>query len=240
MLLTELDRRTGVVMLSGDVHHAEIARTFACEEHLSFGRQKKSMEIRPIWDITSSSLTHSWGSMMCVTVPRSLGVPKFLIDLWANQCVHAVSSRISLFMERPHAVGPVVAVNNFGKIEIDWEKETVTVEIVFEQGPWGETPVMRHELPISYLKVNTIGEGLRNAVDGVDDAYKLARHHCDKDARFLEHGVWLNAGGCMAGATLAGLTGFAGLVLVVLFRKCCCCWRGKKKKEEKEENKKKS
>ena len=80
----------GVIFLSGDRHIAEISRIEL--EGLDY----------PIYDITSSSLTHSWRSF-----PGEVN---------------------------RHRVGEVFSENNFGLLEIDWERSVVNATIRDEKG----------------------------------------------------------------------------------------------------------
>ena len=80
----------GVIFLSGDRHIAEISRI-----------ELEGMDY-PLYDITSSSLTHSWTSF---------------------------SGEVNR-----HRIGEVFNQNNFGLLEIDWNKSVVNATIRDESG----------------------------------------------------------------------------------------------------------
>lgn len=85
-LVAETQAR-GVVFLSGDRHIAEISLLGERESPLDY----------PLYDITSSSLTHAWTSFP--------GEPN------------------------RHRVGKVFAENNFGLVEIDWDRRFLSAQI---------------------------------------------------------------------------------------------------------------
>ena len=80
----------GVIFLSGDRHIAEISRI-----------ELEGMDY-PLYDITSSSLTHSWSSF-----PGEVN---------------------------RHRIGEVFSENNFGFLEIDWNRSVVNATIRDESG----------------------------------------------------------------------------------------------------------
>jgi len=119
----------GVIFLSGDVHYAEIIRTDACAEkshkHLSLTgdyRNKNQTANAPEWvsegyypdgmyplyEYTSSSLTHSWGHM---ELPYRMSFK--ILDLVRPDefIVRDEETDVPLFY----------TYNNFGLIEIDWD-----------------------------------------------------------------------------------------------------------------------
>ncbi|TMW63417.1 hypothetical protein Poli38472_002358 [Pythium oligandrum] len=97
----------GVILLSGDVHFAEINQV-QCSEYRSI-----------ITEITSSGMTHSWGEAN-----------------WFDAFIFQAANLILPWPFRPHH-SSVYGHKNFGEIEFDWTASplpTATVQILGEDG----------------------------------------------------------------------------------------------------------
>lgn len=98
-----------VLLISGDVHYGEFLRHPAeCAD--------SSSSIADIYEMTSSGLTHSCGTASS----------PFLQPLQHAVCLNALNT----FMKTPqHVEESFVALKNWGGIEIDWDKQTVTLTL---------------------------------------------------------------------------------------------------------------
>ena len=88
LLTTASPIDAGVLILSGDVHHGEIALTYPCQTPIppsslerESEREKEGSEglMRPLLEVTASGMTHAWGDATILKYFGNFG--KWLVDL---------------------------------------------------------------------------------------------------------------------------------------------------------------
>eukprot|EP00941_MAST-03F_sp_MAST-3F-sp1_P004496 g4496.t1 len=102
----------GVILISGDRHVGGIYTLPKTSKDNPAGYS--------IWEVTSSALTHSLGSTGC---------PAFTDAIKADPFATGVSADANCDEEDELRIGSLVRVNNFGLIDIDWNKKEVRLEL---------------------------------------------------------------------------------------------------------------
>lgn len=101
----------GAIFLSGDIHYAELSL------------MKCSKVGYPVYELTSSGMTHSWGNSYS-EVHSSWPIPKFIWRWYFDNIIQ------EWFIGRRFRVpGKVFTLFNFGLIDIDWSKNIMTLQI---------------------------------------------------------------------------------------------------------------
>ena len=113
-LLKMINTVPGLLLLSGDVHHAEISST-------NINRKDSSANEGAIIEVTSSGMTHScnggWYGRMCQPILNHFGKHRFLGGNVAS------NTSPSYFTQK-----------NFGSISIDWKEREFHVDVHNELG----------------------------------------------------------------------------------------------------------
>jgi hypothetical protein len=123
------------ILISGDVHHAQLLRK-DCR------RRDSKTPIRPLYEITTSGMTHSWGSTQSSVCGRARLSP------WCR--VYYFNKMYGLVLHFAHWVFPWKELLidettktqqysldlNIAELEFDWDKRQVVTNIL---GPKGET-----------------------------------------------------------------------------------------------------
>lgn len=123
-LLLEQDAPS--ILVSGDVHMAELMRKDC----------RKGARVRSLTEVTTSGLTHSWGTLYC-SRPTSNFLCRYSYANWVlKQSMH--------FAHWINPLNDVIITDqgemqytldlNFAEFEFDWDKSAVTVRILGEDG----------------------------------------------------------------------------------------------------------
>lgn len=121
---------SSVVIVSGDVHMAELLRKDCRRAH--------SEKTRVLLEVTSSGMTHSWGTNICARPTLSLicQTPYFAWCLkmgmhWAHKSLAWTDVVITDQVEENARQGVQYALErNFGEFEFDWENRRMLVRVM--------------------------------------------------------------------------------------------------------------
>lgn len=123
------------ILITGDVHHAQIMRK-DCRKSTS------TKAIRPLYEVTTSGMTHAWGSTLSSTCGRNDLSPLcrnyYFRKMWGltMHLAHRIIPWKELIVDEKTKELQYSLELNIAELEFDWEGQRVQTTIL---GPRGET-----------------------------------------------------------------------------------------------------
>lgn len=150
------------ILVSGDVHHAQLLRK-DCFSSAAAAAAATTITTRPLVEITTSGLTHSWGVQFC-SRPDGNFLCQSTHTTMATRFAMTMAHLISPWRDLIEAKGWEGAKNglqyslnlNFGEIDVDWDEGAVQVRV---HGLDEETPLLSQRWTIDQLNGHTKMEG---------------------------------------------------------------------------------
>lgn len=138
------------LLISGDVHMAQIMKR-DCRRHAS--ADEKKYLTRPIYEVTTSGMTHSWGSPdsgVCGIPSKSWLCYFYPFNVWmgivANLAHHLIPLTSVLRDAKTNALQYSLA-RNVAEIEFDWVKRDLSLRILGDDG----TTLLRQDWSMDLL-----------------------------------------------------------------------------------------
>jgi hypothetical protein len=135
------------IFVSGDVHMAELLRKDCRKVH----SDDTADTTRSLLEVTTSGMTHSWGTHICARPDQSLGCRLNYVDkalaagMHLAHINHAWTDVVDIGKERHEGAKSryqYALELNFGEFEFDWEQRQVIIRILgkdVEAGPYLST-----------------------------------------------------------------------------------------------------
>jgi alkaline phosphatase D len=162
------------ILVSGDVHMAELLRKNC--------RRRRDSTSRTLLEVTTSGMTHSWGTNLCARPHTSVHcrTPYFQYSLsvgmhfahWIGAWSDLVQIDESKAEEGAKAGTQYSLDRNFGEFEFDWEKRQVRIRILGLE----TTPLLSTVWDMDYLSGPAAGIH-NNFVTDADYLYKKLAPH---------------------------------------------------------------
>ena len=113
------------ILISGDVHLAQLLRKDC--------RRKSENHVRPLYEVTTSGMTHSWGTSVCgkarynpfCRIPYYNFIYRPLVHL-----AHWISPWKELVLDEETGAAEYSLDLNVGELEFDWKDQSVSVRIL--------------------------------------------------------------------------------------------------------------
>jgi len=196
------------IVVSGDVHHAQLLRKDC--RFVKRGKPSPTSQTRTLLEITTSGMTHSWGTETCGK-PHKLFLCRMKIFKWAAKKSMQFAQRINgarVWTELIDNSTPDMAQHNtkeegklglqftlernFAELEFDWEDQSVTLRVLGEK--LDGTPLLSTRWSFESLSAENGGDSLgdpalsndQQMVDSFDNLARLGAF--DKE---LEDGQWI-------------------------------------------------
>jgi PhoD-like phosphatase len=148
LLLQSSTSVSAPILVSGDVHMAELARK-DCRQVKAILQREQTETTRPLMEVTTSGMTHSWGTNICARPRSSWGCRtpylqyclKLAMDYahlytgaWREVLVlqpdHQKSRHLPTAQREPERKGVQYTLDlNFAEFEFDWDKSNVIVSL---------------------------------------------------------------------------------------------------------------
>lgn len=153
------------ILISGDVHHAQLLRK-DCRQNLP-----DRDIVRPLYEITTSGMTHSWGTQYCgrldgnpfchyryyrILLPSIVHLAHWLCP-WKELVIDDQSQERQYSLEL-----------NVAELEFDWDRRTVVVSVLGVEG----RVLLQQEWPMNHLTETK--ETMVDAQDFETAKYRLA------------------------------------------------------------------
>jgi hypothetical protein len=160
------------ILISGDVHHAQVMRKDCRRKHLDDTSTERTItnNIRPLYEITTSGMTHSWGTNVCGrangnpfchltyfrTIFRSLLHFAHSISPWTEVLIDETNGKLQYSLEL-----------NVAELDFDWDLQTVSARIL---GVKNDDRVLLHQEWSLEELTNVVGKGTRVTMEDFDRA----------------------------------------------------------------------
>lgn len=145
------------ILVSGDVHHAQLMRKDCRKTRQDSTPPPPSttmMMIRPLYEITTSGMTHSWGTHVC---GRANGNPFCHMSYYSTMfrtllhLAHSISPWTELLIDESSTTGtPQLQYSlelNVAELDFDWDQRTVSVNLLGVNG----RVLLHQEWPLAEL-----------------------------------------------------------------------------------------